>query len=82
MAEATGRLHLKPRHRPSRDAAQAIAFSWIDTKEVRSPDCRAYVLVNDTEKPVPENVLEAVRSYDVHPIPWSARDEAREELAA
>ena len=69
-------------NRPSRDTAQAIAFSWIDTKEVRSPDCRAYALLNDTESPVSANVQEAMRSYGVRPIPWSARDEAREELAA
>ena len=69
-------------NRPSRDTAQAIAFSWIDTKEVRSPDCRAYALLNDTESPVSANVQEAMRNYGVRPIPWSARDEAREELAA
>ena len=69
-------------NRPSRDTAQAITFSWIDTKEVRSPDCRAYALLNDMEGPISANVQEAMRSYGVHPIPWSARDEAREELAA
>ena len=73
---------LRTINRPSRDTAQAIAFSWIDTKEVRPPDCRAYALLNDAESPVSANVLEAMRSYDVHPIPWSARDKAREELAA
>ncbi len=73
---------LRTINRPSRDTAQAVAFSWVDTKEVRSPGCRAYALLNDTENPVSENVLAAMRSYDVHPIPWSARDEVREELAA
>ena len=73
---------LRTINRPSRDTAQAAAFSWVDTKEVRSPDCRAYALLNDTENPVSENVLAAMRSYDVQPIPWSARDAAREELAA
>ena len=72
---------LRTINRPSRDTAQAIAFSWVDTKEVRSPDCRAYALLNDTENPVSENVLAAMRSYDVHPIPWSTRDAACEELA-
>lgn len=73
---------LRTINRPGRDTAQAVAFSWVDTKEVRSPDCRAYALLNDTESPISENVLAAMRSYDVYPIPWSARDEAREELAA
>ena len=69
-------------NRPSRDTAQAIAFSWIDTKEVRSPDCRAYAFLNDMEGTISANVQEAMRSYGVYPIPWTARDEAREELAA
>ena len=69
-------------NRPSRDTAQAMAFSWIDTKEVRSPDSRAYAILNDADQQVSENVLAAIRSYDVQPIAWSARDQAREELAA
>ena len=68
--------------RPSRNTAQAMAFSWIDTREVRSPETRAYAILNDSEQTVSENVLDAMRNYDVHPVPWSARDEAREELAA
>ena len=73
---------LRAINRPSRDTAQAMAFSWIDTKEVRSPDSRAYAILNDTEQPVSENVLAAIRNYNVHPIAWSGRDKAREELAA
>ena len=73
---------LRAINRPNRDTAQAMVFSWIDTKEVRFPDSRAYAILNDSEKPVSENVLDAIRNYDVHPIPWSGRDKAREELAA
>ena len=69
-------------NRPSRDTAQAMAFSWIDTKEVRSTDSRAYAILNDSDQQVSENVSVPIRSYDVHPIAWSARDQAREELAA
>ena len=73
---------LRTINRPSRDTAQSVAFSWVDTREVRSPDSLAYAILNDMENPISENVLSAMRSYDVHPIPWSARDKAREELAA
>ena len=68
--------------RPSRDTAQAMAFAWIDTKEVRSPETRAYAILNDSEQTVSASVLDAMRSYAVHPIPWSTRDEKRSELAA
>ncbi len=69
-------------NRPNRDTAQAIVLSWIDTREVRSPDSRAYALLNDAEQAVSPAVVDALRSYDVQPVPWSQRDEVRQELAA
>lgn len=69
-------------NRPSRDTAQTVVLSWIDTKEVRSSDSRAYALLNDSEQPVSSAVLEALRNYDVHPVPWSQRESVREELVA
>ena len=73
---------LRAINRPGRDTAQSVAFSWIDTREVRAPDSRAYAILNDSERPVSASVLGAMRSYDVRPIPWSDREGAREELAA
>jgi len=69
-------------NRPNRNAAQRVAFSWLDTREVRSPEARAYAILNDSDQEVPVPVLDAMRSYEVHPVPWSSRNEAREELAA
>jgi len=69
-------------NRPNRDTAQAAAFAWIDTKEVRPPESKAYALLNDAEIPVSTAVLDALHSYDVHPIPWSRREDIRSELAA
>lgn len=69
-------------NRPSKDAAQAVAFSWIDTKEVRSPDSRAYALLNDSDQPVSSSVIDALTSYDLHPVPWSQREQVRGVLSA
>ncbi len=69
-------------NRPNREKAQALAFSWIDTKEVRPPDSRAYALLNDSEHDISASVVDALRSYDVRPILWSAREEVLQELAA
>ncbi len=69
-------------NRPSRDTAQAVVLSWIDTKEVRSSDSRAYALLNDSEQAVSSAVADALRSYDVRPVAWSRREDLREELAA
>jgi len=69
-------------NRPSRDTAQAVAFSWIDTKEVRPPNSRAYAFLNDPEHAPSVSVLDALRNYDVHPVLWSAREKVKGELAA
>ncbi|MBM4019707.1 MAG: DUF1829 domain-containing protein [Planctomycetes bacterium] len=68
--------------RPSRDTAEAIAFKWIDTKDVRAPDSQAYAFLNDQEQHVPQGVVDALHNYDVTPVVWSARETVKEELAA
>lgn len=67
---------------PSRDTAQAVVLSWVDTKDVRPPEAVAYALLNDSEQPVPAAVLDALGSYEVVAVPWSQRERVREELAA
>ncbi len=73
---------LKTINRPGRDTAEIVAFAWIDTKEVRPPNSRAYTLLNDTEHAPSASVLDALRNYDVNPVLWSQREQVREELAA
>ncbi len=69
-------------NRPNRDAAQAMVFAWIETKEARPAETRAYALLNDSEKTVSESVRNAMRSYQVDPILWSRRDDAVNALIA
>ena len=69
-------------NRPSRETAQAVAFSWVDTKEVRPADSRSFAFLNDTEQIPSSAVLDALRNYEVHPVLWSQRENFREELVA
>lgn len=73
---------LRAINRPSRDTAQAMTFAWIDTREARIPESRAYAILNDSDGSVAQPVLDAMRNYNVTPIPWSLRGEVIEELAA
>ena len=73
---------LRAINRPNKDAAQSLVFAWIDTREVRSPDSRAYAILNDSDAPVAPTIIDAFNSYEMKPILWSSRDEARRELAA
>jgi hypothetical protein len=69
-------------NKPSRDTAQSVAFSWIDTKSVRPENAMAYVLLNDSEHAPSASVIDALKNYDVNPVPWSHRNDVRELLAA
>jgi len=68
--------------RPSRDTAEALAFSWIDTREVRPPNSKAIALLNDSDLPASSAVVDALKNYDVTPVAWSRREDIREALAA
>lgn len=58
---------------PSKDKAQLFIMAWMDTKETRSPDAKALVILNDQEKKVSSGVLTAFHQYDIPTIPWSER---------
>lgn len=69
-------------NRPSRETVQHAVFAWLDTKDVRLVDARAYALLNDTEQAIPPSTLDALQHYEVRPVRWSQREEIRAELAA
>jgi len=73
---------LRAINRPSRETAEALAFAWVDTKDVRPVDSQTYAILNDSENPISESVLDAMRSYDVQPVLWSKREGVQRELAA
>jgi hypothetical protein len=73
---------LRAINRPNRDNAESLAFAWMDTKDARSPDSRAYALLNDADQSISGAVSDALLSYSVKPVPWSQRESVREELAA
>ena len=68
--------------RPSRETATELAFSWLDTKEVRPMTSRFYAFLNDEERAPSGTILDALRNYEIIPVIWSNRDQVRSELAA
>ena len=68
--------------RQSERIVQKINLPNRDTREVRSPESRAYALLNDSEHSVSSPAEEALRSNEVRPVPWSQREHVLEELAA
>ncbi|HAU29019.1 MAG TPA: hypothetical protein DCW68_02775 [Rhodospirillaceae bacterium] len=67
---------------PTKDAIQAMAFSWMDTRETRPSTAMACALLNDGQKDLQVNMLQALREYDILPIIWSEREKFQSLLAA
>ncbi|MCD4828648.1 MAG: DUF1829 domain-containing protein [Candidatus Cloacimonetes bacterium] len=66
---------------PDRNTAESLAFAWLDTKEVRPDDSKAYAFLNNTERSVSPSVMTAIQNYAVNPVLWSDRDQVLQELA-
>lgn len=73
---------LKTINLPDRTHVESLAWAWIDTKGVRPSDSIAYAIMNDSEKPIASPVSDALKNYDIVPVPWSLRDQYRDSLAA
>jgi hypothetical protein len=69
-------------NRPTRDTAQSFILAWIDTRQVRPPDSKAYAVLNDVEQSACGAVIDAFRNYQILTAPWSRRGEVVTELAA
>ena len=69
-------------NRPSRDLAEALAFSWVDTKEVRPSASKFYAFLNDEGRSPSTSIVDALQNYDIVPVVWGSREEIRQELAA
>jgi len=67
---------------PRTDSATQLMFKWSDIRETRTTDAKLFAILNDTNSGVPSSLTDALRKYDVYPVPWSEREEVRELLAS
>ena len=67
---------------PNRDNIEVLCFAWSDTREVRAPDTQALAMLNDTDRQIGAEALQALKAYQIMPIPWSVRERFVEELVA
>jgi hypothetical protein len=68
-------------NRPTRDSVMQFINAWSDTRQVRQPDSTAYAVLND-EQPLSAAVIDALRNYEIQPVPWRERVQVVMELAA
>ncbi len=74
---------IKTINNPNRGSADRFVIEWLDTKDTRPDNSRAYAIINDFDRNVPGGVIEALENYNIKPILFNKqRLEVREELAA
>jgi hypothetical protein len=57
-------------------------FSWEDIRQLRKAKTAMYAFLNDAERQVSADVVDALRSYEIVPVLWSARTNHVDDLAA
>lgn len=67
---------------PTREKAENLLFSWNDTRETRKSNSTLFAFLNDNEKKVSSEVINALDQYEVKPVLWSERKNFIDELAA
>ena len=66
--------------RPTRDTALTFINAWTDTRQVRPAASKAFAVLNDTEQPISGSVIDALRSYQIQPVPWHDRAQIVPEI--
>ncbi|HEY2422212.1 MAG TPA: DUF1828 domain-containing protein [Neobacillus sp.] len=70
---------------PSKGTLSNIIFSWSDTREARikqTYNTEMYVFINDQEKEVDKNILNAFNIEEIKPVLWSKRESVIDSLSA
>lgn len=67
---------------PNIDKAKSILFAWSETKDTRKEGTMLYTFLNDSQKPVGSDIINAFKEYDVRTVLWNERHKYIEELAS
>jgi len=58
-----------------------VMFQWNDTREARRPESKLYAFLDDTDRAVSPDYVNALRAYEIETVLWSRRHESVSQLA-
>jgi len=67
---------------PTKQKAEVLLFQWDDIRETRKPGSTLYTFINDSEKSVSNELINALATYGVKPVLWKSRHQYIQELSA
>ncbi len=65
---------------PTKQNSENLLFAWTETKENRRADSKLFAILNDSEKSIRPELINAFNEYEVQPILWSKRNEYVNQL--
>jgi len=66
---------------PNKNTIGTYLFGLTDTREARGEESEAYAFLNDQDREVGGDVIEALEAYEVKPAVWSHREKYVQALA-
>lgn len=78
----TGEKVIQAINCPTKQSIENLIFKWDDVKSTRRPGSSLYAFLNDRETKGIDNVIHACNEYNVTPLLWTNKQEARELLSA
>lgn len=72
---------IKAVNNPKKDTILSAIMAFNDIQEIRSNETKNYVLYNDVEKNVSNEIISALENYEVNYIPWSQKERCLKELS-
>lgn len=71
---------IKAINAPNKNTITNFLFTLSDTRKARQHESVSMALLNDTEKEIKKDVIEALRSYNVVPAFWSKKEDLIKQL--
>ena len=65
---------------PRKNTTDSLLMNWIDSKNSRPASSALYVALNDNDNSISSEVITALRSYEIHPLPFSQRENSVSQL--
>ena len=66
----------------STDYAKNIIFGWNDIQTVRKQNSQLFTFIQDTDKKVKQDAIQALEHYNITPVLWRERNSVIDQLTA
>lgn len=81
-SKKTAERLIKVFNRMDLDAARNAIFTWNDTRELRQPEAKLFIFIQNTNRKVSKDAINALKEYEITPALWTERESIIPALVA